>query len=455
MRTLKTRPHSLSVLFGAWVCISLLSCKSTQGAKQGGPPPATLPQSSATAIAVGSAQKVATPAVAREPGCSIATRQAVDDGGGKPNENGGEFVENVRVVANNDVNVLTWERQTQHIMGDPWRAPVIAIQKGSAPFSILELPVLAYAAASYGYAGTLSPTEPFVTWGVRNYRGFEVWSGIPKLEGPPGMQLVKTKALRSFETTYHQVRGFVVSNGIALGMANASSCFVNCPSFGPLWIGTFSLTDAKAKPAKLAQPAEDNVAPALALAMGDTGGIAAYRDKNALRFVWLDAKGAPTSGTPIVFAEGDVGAPALALAGKTALLVWAQRATKTDAYTMMWQRLDYGATANAAKHAITSTGSGSAFAPGLVFDGKSAVVTWMEGDGESKGEVRMGMLPLNQEAGDSAIDSIVVSEADEKNARDPEISGTPQRPVIAYSAFSAKRPGGIVRLAQLQCGRAP
>jgi hypothetical protein len=410
---------------------------------------------SATVVAVGAPRDAAPAEAAVDRGCSLVARQAVDDGGGKPSEYGSEYVENLRLLASSDTNIVTWERQTQHQVGDPWRAPVIAIQKGAAPFSILELPVMAYAAATYGYAAPLSPTEPFVTWGVRNNHGFEVWSGIPKLEGVPGMQDVKTPALRWIATPYHQVKGFVQSNGIALGFANASSCFVDCESFGPRWLGTFSLTDAKAKPAKIAQPSEDNDAPALALAMGDAGGIAAYRDKKALRFVWLDAKGVPTSSTPIVFAEGDVGAPALAIAGKTALVVWAQRAKKSEPYTMMWQQLDYGAPLppSAVKHAIT--GTGSAFAPGLLFDGKSAVLTWMEGDGESKGEIRMGMLRLNKEATETAIDSLAVSEAEEKNARDPEVSGTPERPVIAYSSFSSKRPGGLVRLAQLQCGTAP
>lgn len=437
---------------GVVMVMCLVACGKTDATR----PPGATSQPSMRAIAAPSATSYGAPdasSAAPLEGCTVQSSETLDDHEGTPSAEGTQSVENVRIVANPAGTIVTWERQANYQIGDTWRAPVVAMRSNEGKFAATTFPVMSYAAASYGRIAPLGGTERFVTWGVRNMRGMELWKGVPKMSIRETGTEILTPPARSIATPNHQVRGLVASHGVAVVWASASSCFLNCESFGPPWLGVFSLTDPKAKPIKLLQPSKDGEDPVPALAMTESAGIVVYREKKALYRVWLDAKGAPT-GPAVVVAEGEVGAPAVAMTNHGAVVMWAQRGDKSLPYALHWQRIER-ADVDKPSTLHTVTGTGSAFAPSLLVDEGRAWATWMEGDGGTKGEIRMASLPLEVSSPEHAVASIVVSTSEETNARDPEIAGSITAPQVVYAAFSKSRPGGVVRLATLHCGAKP
>ena len=87
----------------------------------------------------------------------------------------------------------------------------------------------------------------------------------------------------------------------------------------------------------------------------------------------------------------------------------------------------------------------------MLTDGTEAIFTWMEGDAGSKGAVFAARRPLARAGHPSG--AVMVSPLDDDNARDPEVSGTVDAPVIVYGKFGKARPGGVPRIAYLACTR--
>jgi hypothetical protein len=434
---------------------ALAACARTGNDADGGAPSrAPLGAASASASAGahpsaldGGSKLATTPPRAR---CTVeAPPESIDDRGGKAGELGTTKLENLRVLASGDTTVATWERESDFTVGDSWRAPVIAMRHGASPFVIRELPVRAYACATYGHVGIASLDAPFVTWGVNNTNAFESYGTVPELAGPAGMDTVKTPPKSRLVTRRQEVRDFVASRGVVLATTFDASCDTLCTcadtAHRGLWL--YSLDSPKTKPTRLASlPSREGSPLVPALAMSDTVGVAAYRIAGVSHLVWLDGTGIPT-GAPLRIDEGDVGAPALAIAGKRVIVTWARRGAKTEPYELRWLAVEHGATTLPAAKVLPT--AGSAFAPGALTDGADAVLTWMEGDGGTRGAVFAARVALDESR--PASPSVVVSMTDETNARDPEVSGTVDAPVIAYAAFDAKRPGGVARVARLAC----
>ncbi len=402
------------------------------------------------------AAPVATPdpatMLARPVGGCTAPQQAetIDDGGGKPSEFGTTRLENLRVLAEGDVTVLTWERQTDHLVGDSWRAPVIAESEGAGTFRVKELPVRAYACATYGYAGPLTKDEHVVTWGVNNARAFEIWAKNPDTRGLAGQESMKERPVRERPTLRSAVTELATSRRVAFAATYDATCDQvcgTCPkrSSRALWL--FPLAPVTAKATKVASLPNAAASPAPAVAMGDDTGVAAFRVSSAIKVLWLDRDGGP-SGVSLEIAKGDVGAPTVAIAGDKAVVAWGRRATKADPYAIEWTVLERGAVTLPAVRTLPT--SESAFAPSVLTDGRDVVFAWMQGDGGTKGTVLATRVALDQKDAPAAV---AVSTSDEGNARDPELSGTVDAPVLAYATFSKARPGGVARVSRLVCTR--
>jgi hypothetical protein len=373
--------------------------------------------------------------------------ETVDDGGGKPDEDGTTKLENLRVLGDGESVVLTWERQSDFRSGDSWREPHAALRRGGATFRSVALPVRAYACATSGFVGPSSGAEPVVAWGVADTRAFEIWGELPKVSGTGAMDTVKTPALRTRPTHRQDLTSLVVSRNVALATTYDGTCEVLCSCRGPTSHGVWVYALSGAPMAtRIAVAADDMHAPdAPALAMSKEAGVAAYRMAGALHVLWLDGDGKPVS-SPVRLDEGDVGAPAVAIAGRRAVLAWARRDARGEPYRLRWLVVEHGASTFAAPNVLAT--AESAFAPAVVTSGSELVLAWMEGDGATKGRVLAARIAVDRPA---SFAPVTVSSGDETNARDPELSGSVDAPVVAYGAFSKARPGGVARVATLAC----
>lgn len=383
--------------------------------------------------------------------CTLAGGiETVDDGRGKAEPHGTENLEDLRILADGDTVVMTWERQSDYDMGDSWRAPVIAERERTTAFRVQSFPVQAYACATNGYIGPLSKSEHAVTWGVNNAMAFEVWPNEPQTTEATGAETMKTRPVRSRPSPRQSMAELVTSPSVALASTYDHACDVPCQCPGAERIGLwlFPLASVHAKAWKLATPKSLTPPLAPALAMAEDGGAAAYRSDGALHLVWLDRAGAPV-GAPVRVVEGDVGAPAVAISGSTVVVAWARRAAKTAPYAIEWLTVAHGAIKLPASRALVTTES--AFAPAVLTDGKDAVFAWMQGDGARSGTVYAARMAFDGAA--PTASPLTVSAPGDTNARDPELSGTVDAPVLAHAAFSKSRPGGVARLARLTCGR--
>lgn len=459
--------RSLAVL---GVAIALAGCRSSAVPSA---PPASSHPVSASASAPGPSSPSApvasaAPAPAPDAGagapsaCRVASApESVDDKKGTASEYGTMHLENLRVLVDGDTTAITWERQADFTVGDSWREPVLVLRRGDGPFRVANLPVMAYACATSGHAGVLSASEPFVSWGARNLEGFEVWRDVPSV-GPEPSTTIRSSAARTIPTRQHLGR-LATSKSVALATAREPACpaaVSTPPSSGSapvpadvchcftwkdgLWL--FPLK-AGAKPTLVAPMKDmDMLDAAPALAMGDQGGIGAYRSNGAIHVVFVDAAGG-LAAPPVQIDRGEVGAPAVAVADGKAVVVWAKRAGKSAPYVLQWTTTDL--TKREIPKTRTWATSGSAFAPSVVTDGATAAVTWMEGNDTSQGRVLFARAPLDREA---PLEGLKVSIDAESNARDPEISGPVGAPTVVYAAFNKQRPGGVARVARVVCG---
>lgn len=369
--------------------------------------------------------------------------ETIDDGQGRASRWGTEKLESLRVLVDADVTAVTWDRQGEYTSGDSARVPVLALSRSGGAFRVQGLPVRSYACATSGYTGTLSAREPFVTWGVLQAEAFQVWGDVPAANE----LVLHSKPIREIPAA-SQPSALATNGGFALASVAVAQCPESCNCGNYTYALTMTSLMAKgARPKKIASiPESEYRSAAPALAMSDRGGVGIARIKGALKMFLFDASGAHV-GEPATLDQGDVGAAAAAVSGDTAVVSWAKRSGPKEPYALRFAKIDLAAR-SASPARVWDTGGASAFAPALVTDGANVVVTWMEGDGGSKGTVRVARTRLDATA---PLVATQVSTADETNARDPEISGPLASPTIAYAAFSRERPGGIARVARLRC----
>jgi len=392
--------------------------------------------------------------IALASGCTVVGAvQTIDDKMGVPHEHGTTRLENLRVLAERDKTIVAWERSNDFDVGDYVRAPTLALREGSGPFAQMQFESSATSCGAYGHVSPLSAEEPFVTWGVDGGLAFLLWKGLP---GPARLQtpdMVDSRGARRIGTPRQDIQTFVASRRVALAATSELGCdeYCECRDTAPPALWVYPLGGTGAKASKIASFAgsgrEASLVPALA--MGDGHGVGAYRDRGALYLFWLDAAGTP-EGASLRFDAGDVGAPALAISGNRVLVAWARRGKgKDEPYALKWMSLEHGTKTFPEPETLPTTGS--AFAPGVLTDGTEAIFTWMEGDAGTKGAVLAARRPLARAGHPSG--AVMVSPLDDDNARDPEVSGTVDAPVIVYGKFGKARPGGVPRIAYLACRR--
>lgn len=408
-----------------------------------GRPPAPGPAKVVTApvVEVAAAPVDAGSAPAPTSSCSLTDARTIDDNHGTATAEGSMALHDVRILANDDGTVVTWTRTAQFNVGDTWRSPYAAVASGPMPFKLVDLPVEAYACATYGSVAPNTPAMPFVFWGVENTNAFEQFSALPAVKTDAnGIHASYTTPTRQVVTPHQDVDVFVASHDVAFAKLTDMSCDSGCMCSDSwkeaLWLR--SLDPKRPFAAKVAGGKVD--APAFAL--DDKGGIAAWRNAGEIFWLRTSGDGKPT-GVGVSFAKGDVGAPAVAMAGDDAIVVWASRPSKDSAYALSWMRIDSAGLAS--KPAPIAT-AGSAFAPAVIANPQEMVLAWMEGDGGRGGEIHVVRAPI---AG--PIPQSTVVSGDEPNARDPELSGTVENAAIVWSTFTKEKAAGILRVAHAQC----
>lgn len=381
------------------------------------------------------------PAVCAEP----AVVDTIDDGEGILFPTGSMDLGDVQVIADGDQIGVSWTRHSNFLYGDSWRSPSFA-SRVDGTWKQVKLPTLAYACALYGSAAVNTIERPFVSWGVANNGSFEVFDHLPALKNALDIVPAHSNPVAEVTTPRQTVDHFVVSRNVALAMLFENACEPSCLCASPkknisFWVRRLDPARSSAQRVSLMYEYDDK-AGAPAIAMGEHGGIVAYRARSKLHLAWLDADGRPLTASPAVeFDSGDVGAPAVAMAGDDAIVVWASRASKADAYQLRSLRLTHGASPGVPAPLPTA---GSAFAPSVVADAGHVTLAWMEGDGGRHGEIHVARSLTGP--------SVVVS-GDETNARDPELSGDPSSPAIVWQSFTKERVAGVIKVARLDCGR--
>jgi hypothetical protein len=401
---------------------------------------------------LGSAAPAPAPAGASSEGrgCSLESSEVLDDKSGFLQQMAvpaAEKLESLRIaVSGTDTNV-TWDRVAGPEFSDTYRAPVLARKEGAKPFVIREMPSMGTACSTYGYGAPLAEAGAFVTWGVANSRGLDLWDDIPQVDN------FQTSPPKKFIETKGQYLNELVASG---GFALVHSTFISwdpClqqdsdpnqgePKRTP-WLGVYKLSEPNAPPKKITTPKKGDVVPALA--MGSEGGLAAYREGSQLQLVWLDSAGAMVS-APRMIAQGEVGAPAVALHGQRALIAWAQRPSKDAPYTLRWAVMPLRSAAPLQTRAGATETPG--FAPGVLLGAEQALITWTEGKGTSQGAVFAASF--RPETNETLV-PIRISAVAEPNARDSEVAGPIEAPTLVYASFTNARPGGVAKLAKLRC----
>lgn len=185
-----------------------------------------------------------------------------------------------------------------------------------------------------------------------------------------------------------------------------------------------------------------------AAAIGKTLAAVAYRlvsgASRELHVVRLDRSGAKVGDT-VVLDKGSAGAPTLAFDGDTLHVVWATRASDTEAYTLAWSSIGPDTTAKPTPRQRLATGEGSAFAPALAIASGRFALAWMVGDDRS-GLVRAGASKKGVQAAASMARTISNPNV---NARDPEVGLDAEATFVVWQEL-----GGAaqeLRAAALRC----
>jgi hypothetical protein len=403
--------------------------------------------------------------------CEVeGTPETLDDEQGQRSEWGYSALENIRVHASANKTVVTWERQSRQVVGDSSREPVSAIREaGSSSFQITTFPVHAYACATYGLIAPASfDKDETIVWGRENTHGLEIWNRTPKRDRA---SVAQSKPQRTVFPKNQEISTFVASGKVALAAVTEGTCehLCACPEGWKrsLWLhgldpaAPFAQRVVTAPSTSPSTTTDDNAPSVPALSMNESGGVAAYRLNKALYALMLDAQGKPVWSKPLLIDSGDVGAPAVSILSTkdAAVMVWAKRESKEKPYELRFARLANTLTATPESRVLVSS-SVSSIAPATLATDDTLVVAWMEGPDERSGNIHVARTSpgwnlwfQTSATKDPLIkESTVVSTSAESNARDPELSGSVDAPVIAWSSFSNKRPGGEARLARLRCG---
>jgi hypothetical protein len=368
-------------------------------------------------------------------------------------------LQNLRVAANGEGALLTWERLNQPDIGDSSQLGFgAATTNGGADLQTVVLPARAYASAAYT---TLAPSTieghlDFVTYGVAGGSGFSAystglaaWKGVKVFEdfGPKPWL---TKAL-PFMLTEALVAApnvpVAVISGIETPCANRYDCIqlfepVEQRGF-PKSLRSLSLVGKQAHSEILFKGTitspKKSFAPSVA-ASGDRG-LVSFRVDDQLKAQWITLDGKPNGESFIVGLGGDIGAPAVAFAGEHAFVVWAYRARAADTYRL-WVARVVDEMVDLARP--LDTGTGNAFAPAIAAQGDSLVVVWMQGDGGKKGTVQLGRIALGDiatEHAQVAVRAIEAQTPDDGNRRDPEVAVSGDHVYVTWSDFTTNKTG--------------
>jgi len=366
---------------------------------------------------------------------------------------------NLRVAANGEGALLTWERLNLPNTGDSSQLGFgAATTNGGADLETVVLPARAYAAAAYT---TLAPTTieghlDFITYGVAGGSGFEAysaglaaWKGVKVFEdlGPKPwldqiLPFMPTEALVAAPDVPVAVIG-----GLETPCANRYDCmqlFESVEQRGfPKSLRSLSLLGKHAHSeilfkGTISSP-KKSFAPSVA-ASGDRG-LVSFRVDDQLKAQWITLDGKPDGEAFVVGLGGDIGAPAVAFAGKDAFVVWAYRARAADPYRL-WVARVANEMVDLARP--LDTGTGNAFAPGIAAQGDSLIVVFMQGDGGKQGTVRLGRMALDDidtEHAQVAVRAIEAQTPDDGNRRDPEVAVSGDHVYVTWSDFTTNKTG--------------
>jgi len=368
-------------------------------------------------------------------------------------------LQNLRVAADGEGALLTWERLNQPDIGDSSQLGFgAATTNGGDDLETVVLPARAYASAMYT---TLAPSTieghlDFVTYGVAGgsgvsaySTGLAAWKGVKVFEDfGPKPWLTKALPFMLMETMVAAPNVPVaVIGGIETPCANRYDCIqlfepVERRGF-PKSLRSLSLLGKQAHSEILFRGTihspKKSFAPSVA-ASGDRG-LVSFRVDDQLKAQWITLDGKPDGEAFVVGLGGDIGAPAVAFAGKNALVVWAYRAHAEDTYRL-WVARMVNEMVDLARP--LDTGTGNAFAPAIAAQGDSLVVVWMQGDGGKKGTVQLGRIVLSDIATEQAqipVRAIEAQTPDDGNRRDPEVAVSGDHVYVTWSDFTTNRTG--------------
>lgn len=376
-------------------------------------------------------------------------------------------LQNLRVAANGEGALLTWERLNLPVVGDSSQLGFgAATTRGGSNLETVVLPARAYASAMYT---TLAPSTieghlDFVAYGVaggsefRAYStGLAAWKGVKVFEDfGPEPWVAKDLPFMVEQLVVAPNVPLAAMAGIETPCANRYACmqlFETLEQHGfPKSLRSMSLVGKQAHSEILFKGTitspKKSFAPSVA-ASGDRG-LVAFRVDDTLNARWITHDGKPDGEAFAVGPGGDIGAPAVAFAGKDAFIIWAYRARAIDAYQLWVARVGNG-TVDLVRP--LDTGTGNAFAPGIAAQGDSLVVVWMEGDGGKKGAVRLGRIArsgIADERTQVTVRAIEAQTPSEGNNRDPEVAVSGDHVYVTWSDFTTNK-SGVPVLRILNC----
>jgi hypothetical protein len=411
-----------------WLFVLLVGCRSSNDAHAPAP---VVGQTSASALPV----VTATPPVGTPP-CAVVASLAITP-------KSVTSLENVRVV-HGPRTVVTWQdADTAPRMGDSSISANAAwVDWSPSPHAaIAELPYRAYASAEYSRIGPTRGASgvDLFTFGIAGSWTFMLYDQDETTWRRLDINANAPKAVKTLTVNMAVREDFAVAESAPV--AAVAGWETPCPSYYACdqiyqpamekgFVDSVRVVDLAAgrseiiwKSSGVRSNKKTFATLAPAIAMGKTKGAVAFRVDQSIQLASLDASFHPS--TPAQIASGDVGAPAIAFDGDRPVVVWAQRASKTDPYHLVvWT--------GGAAHDV-NTGTASAFAPALAVRDGTILLAWMEGDADKHGVVRMTRAPLSGSWDFTAASTLSDSDG---NARDPEISMQGDEAVLVWSQIS-------------------
>jgi len=162
-----------------------------------------------------------------------------------------------------------------------------------------------------------------------------------------------------------------------------------------------------------------------------------YRDawgSRSLFVAWVDPHTGKALAPPVQIAGGEVGAPALLIAGTTLHVVWSERG-KGAPYRLRHVRWVSGESAPEPATSIP-TPTETAMSPSLTRVGEHIAIAWMHSDGGRHGSIYAGFGPTVEEAAGRGERQ---SGEDVRNARDPKWGGGGETALLVWSEHDGPR----------------